>query len=35
MARALISGEAPASFCATRPSGHHTERVRAASAVWL
>jgi acetoin utilization deacetylase AcuC-like enzyme len=29
LARALISGEAPAGFCALRPAGHHAEPDRA------
>jgi acetoin utilization deacetylase AcuC-like enzyme len=29
MARALLAGEAPAAFCAVRPSGHHAEASRA------
>ena len=28
MARALLAREAPVSFCAVRPSGHHAERAR-------
>jgi acetoin utilization deacetylase AcuC-like enzyme len=29
MVRALVSGEADAAFCATRPAGHHAERAAA------
>jgi len=29
MARALLAGDAPAAYCAIRPSGHHAERERA------
>jgi acetoin utilization deacetylase AcuC-like enzyme len=29
MARALLGGEAPTAFCATRPAGHHAEPGRA------
>jgi acetoin utilization deacetylase AcuC-like enzyme len=29
LVRSLVSGEASAGFCATRPSGHHAERERA------